>query len=69
LRPSGSRARLISVYSIWRFDSSDFALEQNGQFSVVYIVTGFIASQRIARGGAVTGADPVLEGETRCLAR
>jgi len=35
LRPSGSRARLISSYSIERLANSVLALEQYGQKSVV----------------------------------
>ena len=50
------------MYSTLRLASSDFALEQNGQFSVVYMVTGFIASQNIARRAAFHGR------RTRCPA-
>ena len=59
-RPSGSLARLISVYSILRLDSSALALEQKGHASVVYMVTGFIASENIAQR---------IGGLQRCPAR
>ena len=48
VRPSGSRARLISSYATPRLASSAFALVQKGHASVVYIVTCAIASESIA---------------------